>query len=114
MPNLTNNQYDYMYPTSSPKPRCQSVTFLAWKKGLITIENGGQVATWSRLQHNRTTNLGGRIIIWISTKSTYPIIHREIITFFNYFTNDSIFSGINSKTSSKFTLRKQFCSWLAL
>ena len=67
------------------------------EESLVTIENGGQVATWSRLQHNRTTNLGGRIIIWISTKSTYPIIHREIITFFNYFTNDSIFSGINSK-----------------
>ena len=49
MPNLTNNQYDYMYPTSSPKPHCQSVTFLAWKKGLITIENGGQVANRSRL-----------------------------------------------------------------
>ena len=41
------------------------------EESLVTIENGGQVATWSRLQHNRTTNLGGRIIIWISTKSTY-------------------------------------------
>ena len=44
------------------------------EESLVTIENGGQVATWSRLQHNRTTNLGGRIIIWISTKSTYPSV----------------------------------------
>ena len=81
---------------------------------MFPIENGGQVATWSRLQHNRTTNLGGRIIIWISTKSTYPIIHREILTFFNYFTNDSIFSGINSKTSSNSLCENNFVpGWLS-
>ena len=64
MPNLTNNQYDYMYPTSSPKPHCQSVTFLAWKKGLITIENGGQVATLVKTIIQQNNEFGAKMIIY--------------------------------------------------
>ena len=64
MPDLTNNQYDYMYPTSSPKPHCQSVTFLAWKKGLITIENGGQVATLVKTIIQQNNEFGAKMIIY--------------------------------------------------
>ena len=34
---------------------------LGVEESLMTIGNGGQVANWSRLQHNRTTSFGGKM-----------------------------------------------------
>ena len=56
---MTNNQY--LYPAPSTVTTLPVCDILGVEESLMTIENGGQVANWSRLQHNRTTSFGGKM-----------------------------------------------------